>query len=59
MSQVEERLGHSVTLGIPPMPELSYQAATRSTPMYILQPEGVLATQINTLVDAIAQHRGK
>ena len=59
MSQVEEMLGHSVTLGIPPMPELSYQAATRSTPMYILQPEGVLATQINTLVDAIAQHRGK
>lgn len=59
VTQIEEQLGQSVTLGFPPMPELSYQAATRLIPMYILQPDGILANQINTLVNAIAQHRGK
>jgi MinD-like ATPase involved in chromosome partitioning or flagellar assembly len=59
VSQIEEELGHSVTLGIPPLPELAYQAATRSTPMCVLQPDGVIASQIKILVDALAQHTGK
>jgi CheY-like chemotaxis protein/MinD-like ATPase involved in chromosome partitioning or flagellar assembly len=59
VSQIEEELAQSVLLGIPPMPELAYQVATRSTPMLILQPEGIIATQVNTLADAIAQHIGK
>jgi CheY-like chemotaxis protein/MinD-like ATPase involved in chromosome partitioning or flagellar assembly len=56
MSQIEDVLGHSVTLGIPPLPELSYLTATRATPMYILQPESIIANQIDTLADSIAQH---
>jgi CheY-like chemotaxis protein/MinD-like ATPase involved in chromosome partitioning or flagellar assembly len=56
VSEIEQELGHSVTLGIPPMPELSYQSATQLKPMYVLHPEGIIATQINKLADAIAQH---
>ncbi len=59
VSRIEEELGHSVTLGIPPLPELAYQAATRSTPMCVLQPDGVMANQLNILADAVAQHTGK
>ena len=59
VTQIEEELGHNVTLGIPPMPELAYQTALRSTPMYILQPEGMVASQINVLVDSIAKHTGR
>jgi pilus assembly protein CpaE len=59
VSQIEEQLGHSVTLGIPPLPELAYQSAMRSTPMCALQPDGVIANQIGALADALAKHTGK
>lgn len=58
VSQIEEALGHSVTLGIPPAPELAYLSMTRSTPMILAQPEGVIAKQFETLADHLARHIG-
>ncbi len=56
VSQVEDLLGQPVALGLPQASELSHLAATRSAPMVLLQPEGVLARQCNELVDVIASH---
>ena len=35
-SQIQDALGVSVALGFPPVPELAYQAGTRSIPLYAL-----------------------
>jgi hypothetical protein len=56
ISQIEEALGHSVTLGFPPVPELAYLSMTRSTPMILAQPEGMIAKQFETLADNVARH---
>jgi CheY-like chemotaxis protein len=56
ISDIEEELGHTITLGIPPLPELSYQSAKQSKPMYVLAPDGILASQINNLAKIIAGH---
>jgi len=55
-AQVQETLGHSVVQVIPPAPEQSYQAAMRSLPITLIQPEGLLAQQFARLTEAIAQH---
>lgn len=56
MSQIEETVGHSVALGIPPSPELAYQAAEQSAPMCLIRTDGLFAQQFNQLAELIA-HR--
>ncbi len=57
--QIQELLGKQINLVIPPVPELSYHAAMRSTPLIQIQPEGVYAQQIirlaNQYLDRIKQ----
>jgi len=56
VSQVEEILGQSLALGFPYAAELAHLAATRSTPMVTLQPEGMISRQFSALADVIASH---
>jgi len=56
VSQIEEALGQSVALGFPPAPELAYMSATQSTPMYILQADGIISQQYKKMAEHIAQH---
>jgi len=53
LPQMQEALGQSVSILIPPAPELAYQAATRSTPLSLMQPESLLSQQIKRLADQI------
>jgi CheY-like chemotaxis protein/MinD-like ATPase involved in chromosome partitioning or flagellar assembly len=55
-SQIEEALGQSVILGFPPAPELAYLAVTRNSPMYLLQPEGIISKQFDALAEHILGH---
>jgi len=56
ISQVEELLGQPVALGFPHAAELANLAATRSAPMILLQPEGMITRQFSALADIIASH---
>ncbi len=47
--QIQEMLGRPIQLVVPPAPEQSYHAAMRSVPIIQLQPDGILAQQINRL----------
>jgi len=58
MSRMEEALKVPVALGIPPSTELAYLAATRSIPMALLQPEGIIAQQFSILAEHISRHVG-
>lgn len=53
LPQMQEALGQNVSILIPPAPELAYQAATRSTPLSLMQPESLLSQQIKRLADQI------
>ena len=56
MSRIEEALKVPVALGFPPATELAYLAATRSLPMVLLQPEGIIAQQFSILAEHISHH---
>ena len=56
VSKMEEMLKSSLALGIPPATELAYLASTRNAPMLLLQPQGIIAQQIDILVKQIAGH---
>ena len=56
VSKMEEMLKSSLALGIPPATELAYLASTRNAPMVLLQPQGIIAQQIDILVKQIAGH---
>jgi DNA-binding response OmpR family regulator len=58
MSRIEEAVKVPVALGIPPATELAYLAATRSVPMILLQPEGIIAQQYGVLAEHISHHVG-
>jgi CheY-like chemotaxis protein/MinD-like ATPase involved in chromosome partitioning or flagellar assembly len=58
-SQVKEMIGETVTIGIPPAPEVSYQAGLRSAPLVLVQPEGMIAKQYERLARLIAEHMRK
>ena len=54
-TQVQEALGIPITSIITPAPELAYQACTRSTPMILAQPDGIVAQQYVKIASTIAQ----
>jgi pilus assembly protein CpaE len=58
MSRIEEAVKVPVALGIPPATELAYLASTRSIPMVLLQPEGIIAQQYSLLAEHISHHVG-
>jgi len=58
VSKMEEALKTPIALGFPPATELAYLAATRSAPMCLLQPEGIIAQQFNVLADNLSRHLG-
>ncbi len=41
-NQIQEMLKKPISLVVPPSPELSYQSAMRSTPLILLQPDGII-----------------
>jgi CheY-like chemotaxis protein/MinD-like ATPase involved in chromosome partitioning or flagellar assembly len=59
LSQVQESLKQTVAQMIPPVPELSYQAALRTVPLLQVQPDGLYAQQMSHLADIYIQHLGK
>jgi len=59
LSQVQESLKQTVAQMIPPVPELSYQAALRTVPLLEVQPDGLYAQQMSHLADIFVQHLGK
>ena len=59
LTQVQESLKQTVAQMIPPVPELSYQAALRTVPLLEVQPDGLYAQQMSHLVDVFIQHLGK
>jgi CheY-like chemotaxis protein/MinD-like ATPase involved in chromosome partitioning or flagellar assembly len=59
MSQVEEAIGQSVALGFPPVPELAYQSAMRSSPIYEMQSGSIITQQFDNLAGQIAQHMSR
>jgi CheY-like chemotaxis protein/MinD-like ATPase involved in chromosome partitioning or flagellar assembly len=56
VSQIEQALKAPIALGFPPATELAYMAATRAAPISMLQPEGIIAQQFNTLAGNLSQH---
>lgn len=56
LSQVENIVGQSVALGFPPAVELAFRSYDMSSPMILIQPDGMIAQQFNILADQIA-HR--
>lgn len=53
LPQMQEALGVPIALLMPPAPELAYQAATRSVPLSVLQPESLLSQQFVRLAETI------
>jgi CheY-like chemotaxis protein/MinD-like ATPase involved in chromosome partitioning or flagellar assembly len=53
LPQMQEALGIPIAILMPPAPELAYQAATRSIPLSVLQPESLLTQQFTRLTDLL------
>jgi pilus assembly protein CpaE len=53
LPQMQEALGVPVTILMPPAPELAYQAATRSVPLSIAQPDSLISQQFLRLTDIL------
>lgn len=59
-TQVSELLGGiPITMMIPPAPELAYQASVRQSPMIDVQPDSLVAQQIDQLAKVIQTQIGK
>ena len=56
VTKIEEELGCSVALGIPPVPEQAFFAAKNAVPLSLVQPDGLVAQQFTNLAELIA-HR--
>jgi CheY-like chemotaxis protein len=57
VTEVEKQIGRNVAIAISPNPELAYQASIQSTPMILIQPEGLIAGQFDQLASKVTQHR--
>lgn len=55
ITQVQDTLEHSVSITIPPVPELAYHAAMRSVPLLHIQPEGLYAQQVTQLASQFVE----
>jgi len=55
-ADVNERIGQSVKIVIPPAPEMAYQAATRFIPLSQVQPDDLIAQQFKRLAETVLQN---
>ncbi len=53
LPQMQEAIGLPIALLMPPAPEMAYQAATRSVPLSLLQPDSLLTQQFIRLADIL------
>ncbi len=56
LSQVQEKLGHTIISALTPAPELFIQASRMQTPAVISQPSNVTAQQFLKIADSILEH---
>ncbi len=52
VAQIRDRLGHTPILILPPVPELSYQAAIHFQPISKIQPESLITQQYSKLAES-------
>ncbi len=57
LGQVQDKLGRNVSVVFTAVPELAYQAQLQTTPMVLLQPDGVPAQQFNSLAQKVILQR--
>jgi CheY-like chemotaxis protein/MinD-like ATPase involved in chromosome partitioning or flagellar assembly len=55
LSQVQEKLGHSITATLTPAPEAFFQAARLQTPAVVCQPTNMTSQQFLKIADAIIE----
>jgi Flp pilus assembly CpaE family ATPase len=55
LTQVQEKLGYSPTIVIPPSPELAYQAVMHFQPLIKMQPESLVTQQFIRFADHIIE----
>lgn len=51
--EAEQTLGHEILALVTPAPELAAQAAEAGTPMVLLQPTSIIATQMAKLAEEL------
>ncbi len=56
IQQVREMLENPVPIVIPPAPEQAFQAASRSLPLILAQPDSLVSQQISSLTELILKH---
>ncbi|MHC1783968.1 MAG: response regulator [Anaerolineaceae bacterium] len=56
VQQVRDLLENPVPIVIPPAPEQAFQAASRSVPLILAQPDSLVSQQINSLTDFVLKH---
>ncbi len=56
VAQVREMLENPVPIVLPPAPEQAFQAASRSMPLVMAQPDSLISQQLNSLADYILKH---
>jgi hypothetical protein len=55
MSQVQEKLGHSIAATLTPAPEAFQQAARLQTPVVVCQPTNMTSQQLLKLADLMIE----
>ena len=55
-TQVQEKLGHSISITVTPAPELFAQAARMQTPAILCQPTNITSQQFLKIADTILEH---
>lgn len=56
LKEVQDKLGHSISIVFTPVPELAHQQSIQNIPMVQLQKEGLAAQQYGKLAEIIAKH---
>jgi pilus assembly protein CpaE len=54
-SQVQEQMGHTISVIFTPAPELAYQASVHNLPIVLQQPDSLTAQQFNKLAEKVSQ----
>jgi DNA-binding response OmpR family regulator len=54
-SQVQEQLGHTISVIFTPAPELAYQASAHNLPIVLQQPDSLTSQQFSKLAERITQ----
>jgi MinD-like ATPase involved in chromosome partitioning or flagellar assembly len=57
LGQVQDKLGHGVSVVFTASAELAYQAQMQNVPMILLQPDGVSAQQYASLAEKVRERR--